>query len=74
MSILIMHAVGDASCRQYNISSPDGSFGPVVARKMYWVVIEVVHNIHIHVGLCSKLFKGLECAVLSMVLCTIKNP
>ena len=23
---------------------------------------------------CSKLFKGLECAVLSMVLCTIKNP
>ena len=38
------------------------------------LVIEVVHNIHIHVGLCSKLFKGLECAVLSMVLCTIKNP
>ena len=23
---------------------------------------------------CSKLFKGLECTVLSMVLCTIKNP
>ena len=23
---------------------------------------------------CSKLFKGLECAVLSMVLCTIKHP
>ena len=22
---------------------------------------------------CSKLFKGLECTVLSMVLCTIKN-
>ena len=22
----------------------------------------------------SKLFKGLECTVLSMVLCTIKNP
>ena len=35
-------------------------------------VIEVVHSIHI--GLYSKLFKGRECAVLSMVLCTIKNP
>ena len=23
---------------------------------------------------CSKLFKGMECAVLSMALCTIKNP
>ena len=23
---------------------------------------------------CSKLFKGMECTVLSMVLCTLKNP
>ena len=23
---------------------------------------------------CSKLFKGMECAVMSMALCTIKNP
>ena len=23
---------------------------------------------------CSKLFKGMECAVMSMGLCTIKNP
>ena len=23
---------------------------------------------------CSRLFKGLECAVLSMVLCTMNNP
>ena len=32
-------------------------------------VIEDVHIIK-----CSKLFKGLDCAVLSMVLFTIKNP
>ena len=23
---------------------------------------------------CAKLFKGMECAVMSMALCTIKNP
>ena len=23
---------------------------------------------------CSKLFKGMGCAVMSMALCTIKNP
>ena len=31
-------------------------------------VIEVVHI------QSSKLFKGLECAVMSMALCTIQNP
>ena len=30
----------------------------------------VIDAVHIQ---CSKLFKGLECAVLSMVLCTMKN-
>ena len=43
--------------------------------QMYWVRIpaglDICHRVVIQ---CSKLFKGLECAVLSMVLCTIKNP
>ena len=38
------------------------------SRPDQWFVIEVVHK------QCSELFKGLECAVLSMVLCTITNP
>ena len=33
--------------------------------------IFVIVVVHIQ---CSKLFKAMECAVLSMVLCTIKNP
>ena len=47
------------------------SIGPVVAglesRPGELFVIEVVHI------RCSKLFKGLESAVLSMVLCTLKT-
>ena len=34
---------------------------------------DVVHIMVVHMQF-SKLFEGLECAVLSMVLCTIKNP
>ena len=34
-------------------------------------LISVGHYVHIQ---CSKLFKVLECTVLSMVLCTIKDP
>ena len=33
----------------------------------------VVRYLVVHIQ-CSKLVKGLECAVLSMVLCTIKKP
>ena len=33
--------------------------------------IFVIVAVHIQ---CSKLFKGMECTVLLMVLCTIKNP
>ena len=55
---------------------PDGPFDPAVARSSEllgsnpgrMLVIKVV-PIH-----CSKLFKGMECAVMSMALCTIKNP
>ena len=76
------HSVGDASCWQYNIPSPDGSFGPVVARNAEVLGLHLGRVggsssrlcIYIHISLCSKLFKSLECAVLPMVLCTIKNP
>ena len=33
--------------------------------------IFVIVAVHIQ---CSKVFKGMECTVLPMVLCTIKNP
>ena len=60
---------------------PDGSFGVAVAMVVArsFVVLGLIPGrlgyffiefMHIQ---CSKLFKGLECAVLSMVLCTIKN-
>ena len=58
--------------------APGGSFGLVAARnsEVYWGLIPasrilVTEVVHIQ---CLKQFKGLECALLSTVLCTIKNP
>ena len=39
--------------------------------RSYWVQILVGSDVPIQ---CSKLFKGMECAVMYMALCTIKNP
>ena len=60
------------------LACPEDSFGPVVARSA-----EVLGSNPVQVGCsssslcilqCSKLFNGLECVVLSVVLCTIKSP
>ena len=58
---------------QYYTAGPDGSFVSMgctrfESRSGRIFVIVVVHL------QCSKLSKGLECTVLPMVLCTIKNP
>ena len=65
--------------RPFIWADADGSFDPVVARNS-----EVLGSNPGQVGYlssrlciciqCSKLSKGLEYALLSMVLCTIKNP
>ena len=70
---------GDVSCWQYNICRPRwlirSSCGSRLrgtgfeSRSGRMFVIEVVH-----IQFSKKLFKSVECAVLSMVLCTMKNP
>ena len=53
---------------------PDDSFGPVVARNSEVLGSNPDRDGYLSSVMCSKLSKGLECAVLLLTLCTIKNP
>ena len=62
----------------YAKAGPDGSLGSVEARNSNVLGSNPGGSDIWHRGCayrlqCPKLFKGLECTVLSMVLCTIKN-
>ena len=56
------------------LAGPDVSFCPVVARSSNPGRLGFL-SLKLFIGYTLfKLFKGIECAVLSMVLCTIKKP
>ena len=72
------HSSGDASCWQYNIGRSQWLIRSSCFSKHRGTGFEsrpgrmcVVEVVHIQF---PKLFKCLECAVLSMRLCTMKNP
>ena len=54
-------------------AGPDGLISPAKARNSLESRADRIFVIGVVLIQCFKLFKGLKYAVLSMVLCTIKN-